>query len=120
MVHYGYLFHGIFEIPNSKHQIPNKSQICPFFQHPIIPIGAKSLSSIFVTSIKAAEKKPRLGVVECSVLDVCFSFDIGRSMFDVRRSSLKTTPLTCPFEFPEGNPIQQGVSQKFRNHNNIC
>ena len=38
---------------------------------------------IFVTSIKTAEKKPRLGVVECSVLDVCFSFDVGRSMFDV-------------------------------------
>ncbi|MCD4754819.1 MAG: hypothetical protein K8R75_03340 [Deltaproteobacteria bacterium] len=25
--------------------------------------------------------------VECSVLDICFSFDVGRSMFDVRRSS---------------------------------
>ena len=25
--------------------------------------------------------------VVCSVLDVCFSFDVGRSMFDVRRSS---------------------------------
>jgi hypothetical protein len=44
------------------------------------------LIKIFVTSIKTAEKKPRLGVVECSVLDV-FSFDVGRSMFDVRRSS---------------------------------
>ncbi len=29
--------------------------------------------------------------VECSVLDVCFSFDVGRSMFDVRHSSFKTT-----------------------------
>jgi hypothetical protein len=26
-------------------------------------------------------------VVECSVLDVCFSFDVGCSMFDVGRSS---------------------------------
>jgi hypothetical protein len=25
--------------------------------------------------------------VECSVLDIQFSFDVGRSMFDVRRSS---------------------------------
>ena len=30
--------------------------------------------------------------VECSVLDVCFSFDVGRSMFDVGRSSLETSP----------------------------
>jgi hypothetical protein len=29
--------------------------------------------------------------VECSVLDVCFSFDVGRWTFDVRRSSFKTT-----------------------------
>jgi hypothetical protein len=29
--------------------------------------------------------------VECSVLEVSFSFDVGRSMFDVRRSSFKTT-----------------------------
>jgi len=54
------------------------------------------LIKIFVTSIKRAEKKPRLGVVECSVLDVCFFISrlgvIGRSMFDVRRSSFKTTP----------------------------
>ena len=49
------------------------------------------LIKIFVTSIKTAEKKSRLGVIECSVLDVCFLFDVGRSMFDVRRSSLKTT-----------------------------
>jgi len=27
--------------------------------------------------------------VECSVLDICFSFDVGRSMFDVGRSSFK-------------------------------
>ncbi len=26
--------------------------------------------------------------VECSVSDIRFSFDVGRSMFDVRRSSL--------------------------------
>jgi hypothetical protein len=59
----------------------------------------EGLIKIFVTSIKTAEKKPRLGVVECSVLDVCFSFDVGRSMFDVRCSSLETSPyginVTC-------------------------
>ncbi|MCK4603459.1 MAG: hypothetical protein KAU41_02015 [Deltaproteobacteria bacterium] len=27
--------------------------------------------------------------VECSVLDIRFSFDVGRSMFDVGRSSLE-------------------------------
>ena len=49
------------------------------------------LFGIFVTSIKTADKKTRLGVVECSVLDVCFSFDVGRWMFDVGRSSFKPT-----------------------------
>jgi len=44
----------------------------------------EELIKIFVDSIKTAEKKPCLGVVKCSVLDVCFSFD-------VRRSSFKTT-----------------------------
>ncbi len=39
----------------------------------------EELIKIFVTSIKTAEKKPRLGVVECSVLDIRFSFDVGRS-----------------------------------------
>ena len=52
----------------------------------------EELINIFVTSIKMAEKKPRLSVVECSVLDVFFSFDVGRSMFDVGRSFFKTTP----------------------------
>ena len=61
----------------------------------------EELIKIFVTSIKTAEKKPRLGVVECSVLGVCFFircwnnlrsgatslFDVRRSMFNVRRSS---------------------------------
>ena len=36
---------------------------------------------------------------ECSALDIRFSFDVGRSMFDVRRSSFKTIPyginVTC-------------------------
>ncbi|MEE8315171.1 MAG: hypothetical protein V3R70_01320 [Syntrophobacteria bacterium] len=32
----------------------------------------EKLIKIFVTSIKTAEKKPRLGVVECSALGVCF------------------------------------------------
>jgi hypothetical protein len=51
----------------------------------------EELIKIFVTSIKTAEKKPRHGVAECSLLDVCFSFGVGRSMFDVGRSSFKTT-----------------------------
>ena len=33
----------------------------------------------FVMSIKTAEKKPRLGVVECLIMDVCFF----HSMLDV-------------------------------------
>jgi len=41
----------------------------------------EELIKIFVTSIKTAKKKPRLGVVECSVLDICFF--IRCSMFDV-------------------------------------
>ena len=52
----------------------------------------EELIKIFVTSIKTDEKKSRLGVIEYSVLDVCFLFDVGRSMFDVGRSSFKTTP----------------------------
>jgi hypothetical protein len=46
----------------------------------------EELIKIFVTSIKTTEKKPRLGVVECSVLDVCFfhsKLDVRCSMFDV-------------------------------------
>ncbi len=43
-------------------------------------------------------KKQKISV-ECSVLDIRFSFDVGRSMFDVRRSSFKTIPyginVTC-------------------------
>jgi len=46
----------------------------------------EGLIKIFVTSIKTAEKKPRLGVVECLVFGICFSFDVGRSMFDVHLS----------------------------------
>jgi len=55
----------------------------------------EELIKIFVASIKTAEKKPRLGVVECSVSEssltwmFAFSFDVGRSMFDVRCSSFK-------------------------------
>jgi hypothetical protein len=44
---------------------------------------AEEITKIFVMSIKMAEKKPRLSVVECSLLDICFLFDVGRSMFDV-------------------------------------
>jgi hypothetical protein len=47
----------------------------------------EELIKIFVTSIKTAEKKSRLGVIECSVLDVCFFISrlgvIGRSMLDL-------------------------------------
>ena len=53
----------------------------------------EELIKIFVTSIKTAEKKPRLGVVECSVLGVCFFIRCwnnlrsgATSLFDVRRS----------------------------------
>ncbi len=42
----------------------------------------EELIKIFVRSIKTAEKKPRLGVVECSVLGVCFF--IRCWTFDVR------------------------------------
>ena len=42
----------------------------------------EELIKIFVTSIKTAEEKPRLGVVGCSVLDVCFF--IRCWTFDVR------------------------------------
>ncbi len=52
----------------------------------------EEIIKIFVTSIKTAEKEPRLGVVECSLMDICFLFDVGRSMFDVGRSYFKTTP----------------------------
>jgi len=51
----------------------------------------EALIKIFVASIKSAEKKPRPGVVKCSVLGVYFSFDVGCCAFDVRRSSFKAT-----------------------------
>jgi len=46
----------------------------------------EELIKIFVTSIKTAEKKPRLGVVGCSVLGVCsyircWTFDVRCSTF---------------------------------------
>jgi hypothetical protein len=46
----------------------------------------EELIKFFVTSIKTAEKKPRLGVVGCSVLGVCFyircwTFDVRCSTF---------------------------------------
>jgi hypothetical protein len=50
-----------------------------------------------------AEKNPRLGVLDYSVLDVCFSFDVGRSMFDVGRSSLKTTLMNVTSECAQDN-----------------
>jgi hypothetical protein len=51
----------------------------------------EELIEIFVTSINTAVKKPRLGVVECSVLEVSFSFDVGCSMFDVHLSKQACT-----------------------------
>ncbi len=44
--------------------------------------------------------------VECSVLDVCFSFDVGRSMFNVGRSSFN---VTC--ERLKNNLALMGVNQ---------
>jgi hypothetical protein len=42
---------------------------------------------------QAAESpKDFIHKLRISLLDVCFSLDVGRSMFDVRRSSFKTTP----------------------------
>jgi len=49
----------------------------------------EELIKIFVTSIKTAEKKSRLGVIEFSVLNVCFFYsmlDIRCSMLDVHLS----------------------------------
>ena len=46
----------------------------------------EELIKIFVMSIKIAAKEPRLGVVECSLMDVCFLFDVGCSMLDVHIS----------------------------------
>ena len=47
----------------------------------------EELIKIFVTNIKTAKKKI---VIQYSTFG--FSFDVGRSMFDVGRSSLETTP----------------------------
>jgi len=46
----------------------------------------EELIKIFVTSIKTAEKKPRLGVVGCLFFIRCWTFDVR-----VGRSSFKTT-----------------------------
>jgi len=46
--------------------------------------------------------------VVCSVLDICFSFDVGRSMFDVGRSSFNLddhlSVLTFIFQWCSGSP----------------
>jgi len=49
----------------------------------------EELIKFFVTSIKTAEKKEI--AIECSVLNIRFSFDVGRSTFDVGRSSFNVT-----------------------------
>ena len=36
--------------------------------------------------VQEKDEETEIAVV-CSVLDICFSFDVGRSMFDVGRSS---------------------------------
>ncbi len=46
----------------------------------------RELIKILAASIKTAENRPHLGVVECSALDVWFLFDVGCSMFDVHLS----------------------------------
>ena len=70
----------------------------------------EEIIKIFVVSIKMAEKEPRLGVVECSLLDICFLFDVGRSMFDVGRSSFKITPygINATYEFLQNNLALMG------------
>jgi hypothetical protein len=54
--------------------------------------------------IKTSEKKPRLGVVKYSVLDVCFSFDVGRSMFDVHLSKRINAYVDLP-DFAATKPM---------------
>jgi four helix bundle protein len=47
----------------------------------------------FIHKLRISLKELREKIaVECSVLDMRFSFDVGCSMFDVRRSSFKTIP----------------------------
>jgi hypothetical protein len=71
---------------------------------------AEELIQIFVVSIKTVEKKPCLGVVECSVLDVCFL--IRCWTFDVRFSSFKTTPygINATYECLQNNLALMGPS----------
>ena len=52
--------------------------------------------------------------VECSVSNVYFSFDVGRSMFDVRRSSFKTMScgINATCERLQNNLALMGVSPR--------
>jgi len=55
--------------------------------------------------------------VECSVLGVCFLFDVGRSMFDVGCSFFKTTkygfpPPTCECARLKGEVFLRNREQK--------
>ncbi len=61
------------------------------FEYSVRIIKTEELIKIFVTSINTAIKKHKVGV-ECSVLEVSFSFDVGRSMFDVHLSKQPCTP----------------------------
>jgi hypothetical protein len=87
---------GLPKRMNVQHRMSNGKKCVPLIKKSEllddILQETEELIKLFVTSIKTAEKKPRLGVVECSVLDVCFLFDVGRSMFYVGCSSFKTTP----------------------------
>jgi hypothetical protein len=67
----------------------------------------EEIFKIFGTRINTAEKKPRLGLVVCSVLDFCFLFDVGSWKFDVGRSSFK--------------PTQYGINTACKqSHNNLA
>jgi hypothetical protein len=50
----------------------------------------EGLIKVFVTSIKTAEKKPRLGVVECLVFVFirCWTFNVRCSMFIFQNNPL--------------------------------
>jgi len=64
------------ETSNVQHRTLNGKKRVPLIKKPEllddILQETEELIKIFVTSIKTAEKKPRLGVVECFVLNVCF------------------------------------------------
>jgi hypothetical protein len=75
---------------NIEHRMSNGKKRVPLIKKPEllddILQETEELIKIFVTSIKTAEKKSRLGVIECSVLDIyffirCWTFDVRCSTF---------------------------------------